>query len=243
MKNKIIIYDDACPLCQTYTDAFIKYGLLAKDGRKPFSEIDASIIAKLDLERACNEIPLIDTETHEVLYGIDAMVEVLNHTFPFVKPIPSLPPINWFLRKLYKLISYNRKGIVAKIPSIGKFNCAPSYSFNYKKFFIALCFTIATIIMYYMYRKTFPKTTEAVIAVSGFLVLISIFIQNKDQLETIMQWQLQLMIMCVILIPVALLGQVSTLGALLLACLLGVLFIKQIYQRIIYLRYFFNADK
>jgi Ca2+/Na+ antiporter len=243
MKNKIIIYDDACPLCQAYTDAFIKYGLLSKDGRKPFSEIDERIIAKLDLERACNEIPLIDTQTHEVLYGIDAMVEVLNHTFPFVKPIASIAPMNWFLRKLYKLISYNRKGIVAKIPAIGKFNCAPSYSFNYKKFFIALCFTVSTIIMYCMFRKTFTQATDFIIMLSGFFVLISIFIQNKNHLEISMQWQLQLMIMCVVLIPVALLGQATTLGALLLACLLAILFIKQIYQRIVYLKYFIRSDQ
>jgi predicted DCC family thiol-disulfide oxidoreductase YuxK len=243
MKNKIIIYDDACPLCQAYTDAFIKYGLLSKDGRKPFSEIDASLIAKLDLERACNEIPLIDTQTHEILYGIDAMVEVLNHTFPFVKPIAKIVPINWALRKLYKLISYNRKGIVAKIPSIGKFNCAPSYSYNFKKFFIALCFTIATIIIYAMFRKTFPKSTDGIIAVSGVLVLISIFLQNKKYLELIMQWQLQLMIMCILLIPGALLGQVNTLGALLVASITSILFIKQIYQRLIYLKYFFGVEQ
>ena len=243
MKNKIIIYDDACPLCEWYTTAFIKYGLLDKDGRKPFSQIDQSIIAKIDLERACNEIPLVDMQTFEVLYGIDAMAEVLHNTFPFVKPIVKLSPVNWFLKKTYKLISYNRKGIVAKVPKVNGFTCAPSYNYNYKKYFIAFCFVIAILLMYGLFKKTFPICSDLVFGISGAMVLFSIFIQNKNVLEFIMQWQLQLMIICVMLIPAALLGQVSTLGALLFASIVAILFIKHIYHRILYLKYYFSLDK
>jgi hypothetical protein len=28
MKNKILVYDDHCPLCQWYSGLFVKYGLL-----------------------------------------------------------------------------------------------------------------------------------------------------------------------------------------------------------------------
>jgi len=34
--DKILVYDDACPLCVAYTGAFVKTGLLTAEGRKSF---------------------------------------------------------------------------------------------------------------------------------------------------------------------------------------------------------------
>ncbi|MEQ1734436.1 MAG: DCC1-like thiol-disulfide oxidoreductase family protein [Bacteroidia bacterium] len=216
MKNKIIIYDDACPLCNWYTDLFLKYGLLTPQGRRAFSEIDGETLALLNTERACNEIPLIDTVTHEVFYGIDAMVEVLNDKFPIVKPIAHLKPINWFLRKLYKLISYNRKGIVAKVPSSIGFDCTPSYSYRYKKTFIAICFFVASMLIYFNVVTLFPTITALIIIVGLIVTILSIFTQDKNKLELYMQYQLQYMITSVLIIPVFFLLKYSLYGALLL---------------------------
>src|SRR5574339_620126 len=35
MKNKILVYDDNCPLCTWYSGLFVKYGFLHTEGRKP----------------------------------------------------------------------------------------------------------------------------------------------------------------------------------------------------------------
>ena len=112
--NKTLIYDDACPLCVWYTGAFVKSGLLTTEGRKAFSTCDTELLNAIDLERGKNEIPLIDIENKQVLYGIDAMLEVLGEKFPVIKTIGNVKPVNWFLKRLYKFISYNRKVIVAK---------------------------------------------------------------------------------------------------------------------------------
>jgi predicted DCC family thiol-disulfide oxidoreductase YuxK len=76
--SKILIYDDGCPLCSAYTTAFVKAGMLDKEGRKNFNTIDANTFALIDKQKCNNEIPLIDTRTNEVWYGIDALLEILS---------------------------------------------------------------------------------------------------------------------------------------------------------------------
>ena len=41
--NKIMIYDDSCPLCSGYTKLFVNMGLLSKGGRTPFTGIDTLV--------------------------------------------------------------------------------------------------------------------------------------------------------------------------------------------------------
>ncbi|MFC4231059.1 hypothetical protein ACFOW1_04100 [Parasediminibacterium paludis] len=53
MKNhaKVMVYDDNCPLCNAYTSAFVKMGLLEANGRKAFSQVSDSIMCKLDTHK------------------------------------------------------------------------------------------------------------------------------------------------------------------------------------------------
>jgi predicted DCC family thiol-disulfide oxidoreductase YuxK len=236
--NKVLIYDDKCPLCAWYTGVFIKYKLLSNTGRMAFSEVPQEVLAKLDVIRACNEIPLLDTQTNEVVYGIDAMVEVLNQKLPFVKPIAHLAPVNWFLRKLYKLISYNRKGIVARVPQNIKFNCVPSYSFNYKKFFIAMCYIVSAVLLQKMYYTHFARLCEWLYLISGLLVIGAVLTTNKVYLEAVMQATLQIAISCVLLLPVIWLMPLSQLAALLYLGVAAAFITKQIWDRCKYWWYF-----
>lgn len=50
-RSKVIIYDDGCPLCAAYTNAFVKTGMLAKEGRKNFNEIDPGLFAYIDQKK------------------------------------------------------------------------------------------------------------------------------------------------------------------------------------------------
>jgi hypothetical protein len=242
MENKILIYDDACPLCVWYTNAFVKYGLLQVPQRKAFSELSQEQLQHLDIERACQEIPLLNTETLEVKYGIDAMLEVLNTKFSFIKRIGTLPVINLFLKKLYKLISFNRKGIIAKKPTNQKFNCTPSYDYNYKIFFIVLSFIVASLLLLFAYKPYFNKTSDAVTLTFGLLTMVAITTKNKSILETIMQLNLQLLISTVILLPVIVLQNISSTAAFVYLIIMSIYILKQFRNRIIYLKYFINSN-
>lgn len=128
LQNKVIIYDDSCPLCQAYTNAFIKIHALDENGRISFQQADAKTLAKLDPKRARHEIPLLDTQTGQVLYGLDSLTLIVSNILPFAK---GLLTSNWFkalLRPLYKFISYNR-GIIVNAEKVKSgFSCAPDFS-------------------------------------------------------------------------------------------------------------------
>lgn len=141
--NKVIIYDDNCPLCKAYTKAFVNAGMLEKENRVAFSKIHACDF-NLDWQRARHEIPLIDTNTNEVRYGVDALVELLQKKFCFIKSLMKIKFINSFFRWLYKLVSYNRKIIVAKTNlTKGEIDCTPDYSFAWRWKLNCICFIIS----------------------------------------------------------------------------------------------------
>jgi hypothetical protein len=64
-RNKILVYDDACPLCVAYTSAFVKAGLLTAEGRQSFSDVSAELLHTINYQRSKDEIPLLDTVTNK----------------------------------------------------------------------------------------------------------------------------------------------------------------------------------
>jgi predicted DCC family thiol-disulfide oxidoreductase YuxK len=159
MKNKVLVYDDSCPFCTWYSGLFVKFGFLNSESRKAFSEIDESLLSKIDFDKSRNEIPLLDTSTNNVVYGIDALLGVLDRKLPFVKIIGNFAPVKWILKKLYKLLSYNRKIIVAKKCGPGKIDCAPDNNYRYRFVFMAICLVFTTVMLYPLQHNLFNKLT------------------------------------------------------------------------------------
>ncbi len=133
---KTLIYDNECPLCTAYTGAFVKTGLLQKEGRKNFNQVSPELFRLVNKEKANDEIPLVDSKSGQVWYGIDALLELLGNKFPFIKTIGQTKPLHWFLQKLYKLISYNRKVIVA-VKTVG-YDCSPAFNIRYRVLFLVI---------------------------------------------------------------------------------------------------------
>jgi hypothetical protein len=241
--NKIIIYDDACPLCEWYTKLFVKYKFIQAHNKKSFSTIDPDLLKIIDVDRACKEIPLIDPSTQKVVYGIDTLLDVLDQKMPFIKTIGNMAPINWFLKKLYKLISFNRKGIIAAVPNGIGFNCTPAYSYNYKKYFIAILFVL-TVLIYLCLKSTYiqPALQIALIVNAGVVVL-AIFSTNKNILETVSQYILQYFIANILLLPLLVLQYLPSIVTLIYSLILGVFIAFQVYKRLTYLLYYYKTDK
>lgn len=146
-KSLLLVYDDLCPLCSWYTGCFVNAGLLEPSGRKPFSKVNDFILTRIDFERSKNEIPLIDLSTNQVWYGIDALLEILDQKIPWIKTIGLFRPVKWFLTKLYKLISFNRKVIVARKCGHGDIDCSPEFNLFYRFFFMGLFLFINTVML------------------------------------------------------------------------------------------------
>jgi predicted DCC family thiol-disulfide oxidoreductase YuxK len=150
--DSILVYDDNCPLCAGYSSLFVRYGLLAKEGRKPFSTLEPSLLAHIDFDKSRNEIPLVNVSTGEVLYGIDALLSILGQRFPFISRAGNTRPVKWLLQKLYKFISYNRKVIVAKKCGSGSIDCSPDLNYFYRVLFMLVFLVFNTLMLFPVYH-------------------------------------------------------------------------------------------
>lgn len=144
MKNKIIIYDDTCPMCKWYTEEFVNQGMLAAENRIGFSEAESNILQHIDIERSRHEIPLFDTETKETLYGPEALYFLLGEKMPILKPIFNNAIFKAFIWQFYKIITYNRRIIAGSSAPKTGFDCAPDFHLFYRWLYILLAFIAAT---------------------------------------------------------------------------------------------------
>lgn len=143
LENKALIYDSNCPLCCWYTDKFIQVGALEKSGRISFNELNETNVQMLDAYRSKHEIPLLDTQTGKVEYGIDGLTLILANMFPFFKNILLNETAKKIVRPLYSFISYNRRIIVpSKISGNPVIDCAPDFHFGWRVALIFLCMSL-----------------------------------------------------------------------------------------------------
>ncbi|WP_157501005.1 DCC1-like thiol-disulfide oxidoreductase family protein [Lewinella sp. 4G2] len=129
------LYDDACPMCKGYTSVFTT---LNWSKRKGFSTLRPKEWPTLDIDRGRHEIPLLDEETGEVRYGLDAMTTVVASALPLLKPLLRHPYFLAALKPLYWLITYNRRVIAGTKPPATGFDCAPDVHLGWRMTYLAL---------------------------------------------------------------------------------------------------------
>jgi predicted DCC family thiol-disulfide oxidoreductase YuxK len=216
--TKIIIYDDTCPMCAWYTGTFVKTGLLPKEGRQAFSNVDTALLGVVDLARGKNEIPLVDTATHKVYYGIDALLEILGAKMPLIKTIGNLAPVKWFLYRLYRMITYNRRVIVApKAGGINCVDCTPDFNTKYRSLFLFLCAIINTLLIVPLHKYLFANgiftglTVERLLLAHTALILFNILLfavlPKKDGFEYLGQVNMLATIFFLLCIPLMLINK------------------------------------
>lgn len=174
--NYVMIYDDQCPLCNAYTSGFVKAGLLQKNNRIPFSSAGDDLMNTINISKAVNEIPLVDTDDHKVYYGIDALLQVLGQKMPLIKTICNIKPIKWFLLKLYKLISYNRKVIVAKRCGSGDFDCSPAFSTKYRLLLFFIGLTFNTLMLFPLQQYVLANSIFSGTDITGLQIAHFVFV-------------------------------------------------------------------
>ena len=136
LENKVIIYDDVCPLCRAYTAGFVRLGWLKH--RTGFAEASPRLLQGLDLDRARHEIPLYDQVTGETLYGLDALFFLLGQRFPWCRPLFRLRAFRAALYTLYQIITFNRRIIAGSSSPAAGFDCAPDVNRFYRWLYIGL---------------------------------------------------------------------------------------------------------
>ena len=148
LTNQTLLFDEDCPLCKVYTSGFIKVGMLDENGKKPYCQLSDEEQNFIDVERASNEIALVDNENKTVIYGIDSLLKVIGFSFPWIEKVGNIKPIKNFLKKLYSFISYNRKVIIpSKINKEIKLQCVPDFSYKYRILYILFTVFISSLII------------------------------------------------------------------------------------------------
>jgi predicted DCC family thiol-disulfide oxidoreductase YuxK len=145
--TKTLIYDDSCPLCSGYSHVFVKAGLLREDGRQSFDSVHPAFLQIVDLARCVDEIPLVDLQRKQVWYGVDALLEILGTRFPTLKNWCNVRPVKWMLWKAYRLISYNRRLILAVNTKTNGFDCTPAFNTRYRVAFMLLFLVVNTLLI------------------------------------------------------------------------------------------------
>ena len=212
MKNKkTLLYDDACPLCSWYTGAFVKTGLLDEQGRKAFSTVTPELLQCIDPQRGVNEIPLIDHETKEVLYGIDALVVIIGQRCPIVRVLGKKNAVKWPLKKLYNFISYNRKVIVACKTAEGEVDCTPGFHLFYRFLFMGAFLCFNTLMLFPLYEQLLSNIPAVTISLVSFHAahavivvincLLAISLRRREAVEYLGQVNMLALVTILLLLP------------------------------------------
>ncbi len=214
--NGILLYDDYCPLCTWYSGLFVKFGLLSPENRMPFSKADVEVLSSIDIERGRDEIPFFDRNTGQALYGIDALLEILGQKVPFVKSIGNFRSVKWSLQRLYKLISYNRKVIVAKKCGNGRFDCSPAFNDFYRVSFMTISLLFISIMLWPLhvclfthlsiYHLTFVQLEAAHLSFVGINCIMAAFLTKRRSIEYLGQINMLALIAILLLTPIIIIG-------------------------------------
>tara|TARA_B100000809_G_C15091272_1_gene513276 strand:+ start:321 stop:1145 length:825 start_codon:yes stop_codon:yes gene_type:complete len=154
LENHTLLYDEDCPLCQVYTSGFIRTGMLDQNGRQAYTAMTYDAQNFIDIERASNEIALVDNENKTVTYGIESLLKVLGVRFPFIEKTGHLKPVKYLLKKLYSFISYNRKVIIPSPENkTNELQCLPSFSTEYRLFYILISGILTTFTLFYFSKN------------------------------------------------------------------------------------------
>lgn len=140
--DKLLIYDSTCPMCSAYSKAFVRHGLL--NNRMAFSDLnDQPFISGIDLQRAKQEIPLVDLSTGKTIYGLDALILILAGRISLIGKIMQIRPLYWFMKRGYATVSFNRRIIIPAKKEKVMCDCSPDFNLKYRLVFIffAICFS------------------------------------------------------------------------------------------------------
>lgn len=132
LTDKTLLYDGACPMCNAYSKGFVKLGTLTAQGRLSLLEADSKLLAHVDLNRARHEIPLVDTKTGKVLYGVDALGIVIANTCPVIGNLANKAWAKAPFRPLYNFISYNRRVIAGTGSGACSKDFAPDFNLSWR---------------------------------------------------------------------------------------------------------------
>lgn len=167
LENKVIIYDDSCPMCKLYTYWFVAWGFLKPENRIGFAAAPPEITDCIDLDRGRHEIPLFDRSTQKTIYGLSALTLILGSRWTWLNPTFRSKPFHWAFYPLYQIITYNRR-VIAGCKSCCGFDCAPDLNRFYRSVYLSLASCVVLLIAMGLLATSTVFSTAAAGLISAF---------------------------------------------------------------------------
>lgn len=237
LTNQTLLYDEDCPLCRIYTKGFVSTGMLDKNGKKPYCQLSKEELNFIDVNRASNEIALVDNINKTVIYGIDSLLKVIGFSFPWIEKIGHWKPVKFLLKKLYSFISYNRKVIIpSRINKNIKLQCIPDYSYKWRFVYIACSWAISSFIIFkYLKFLHLEYSSFSLIAFGNFIQMpIQGLLLIKFDKEIILNYVGNLITISLfgslILMPILVINTILNIDSSFNFVYFGITFIVMIYE-------------
>jgi len=134
-------------MCKEYTKAFVKTGMLDKNGREAYTEAVNSNHPNIDWNRARNEIAMINKKDGKVTYGAESVLTIIGNSFPVFQPLFNLSLFKFLIKRLYFFISYNRKVVAPGKVFEGCNTCTPDMNYTYRWAYIVFAWLVTSVIL------------------------------------------------------------------------------------------------
>jgi len=187
--KKLIIYDESCPMCKIYTKGMVAAdtsGCLNRMGNSQLT--NQTLLSRLDPQRARHEIPLIDLDGGETLYGVDTWIYAFGHRNHSLEKLLSLRWFKVMLQRLYAFISYNRRIIITAAPGRWQLlDLQPEFHLTYRIAFIVSIFGIVSWLFNSLNGNLWPLLTLSI----SQLVMTWIYLKvtpTGDFIETLLDY-------------------------------------------------------
>lgn len=180
LKDHILVYDGDCPMCRMYSNGFIKSNMLDDDGIVPFNDIREEISSCIDMDKARNEIALVDRNHQTVTYGIESWFKIVGNSFPAFQPLFRFPVFYRFMKSVYSFISYNRK-VIAPGKSFNKAGtCYPDYHIGWRwSYILVTSVLIAFLLNRYFVQIPLYRNAQFSFVHEWFIVMGQLLFQGS----------------------------------------------------------------
>jgi len=174
LDNKVIIYDDSCPMCKLYTYWFVAWGFLRPENRIGFATAPEEVTSRVDLVRGRHEIPLFDRKTKETIYGLNALTFVLASRWEWLRPFFGSQVFMWMFYPLYQVITYNRR-VIAGCKTCSGFDCAPDLNRFYRTLYLLIASVTIGVIGFLLQPESGFADPSAIAPASASVWVMSAF--------------------------------------------------------------------
>ncbi|QDK81659.1 hypothetical protein EXU85_24825 [Spirosoma sp. KCTC 42546] len=182
--KKLIVYDESCPMCRLYTK-----GMVAADTSGCLTRVSSSklppelVINRLDKQRARHEIPMIDLDGGETLYGVDTWIYAVGQMNQQLQKLLSLNWLKLMLQKIYAFISYNRRIIITSPPGRWQLlDLQPDFHAGQRLAFILFIFGLTTSLWFSGNSSAWPPALFLVTV--GQLAAVKLYLLTQPSANT-----------------------------------------------------------